>query len=268
MPSKFGKSSKSAEISDKITLIIFKDHFAARTFQIPLQWILRFGLLVSAVAIIGLLGSIYAVQYHLLAHRTDPSRVKDLELELSDLKTALKTMESKTIEIHSPLTANTPRLPSTPNATPLATTPSLLFTAFPHSVSGVLAHSQDIHISIQNPKIKWNKNILNVGFALQYALNKTKADNPIPQHGTIVVLARGAETLLVYPSGVLGRAGTSPLITPSEGESFSITRYREVNADFGPVKSQDALKEIEILIFDQEGQLLIYQNIPTEGLES
>ena len=260
------KSNKSAEISDKITLIIFKDHFSARTFQIPLHWILRFGLLISTVAVLGLLGSIYAVQYHLLAHRTDPSRVKDLELELSDLKTALKTMESKTIEIHSPLTASSPRLPIASSSAIVASTPSKLFSAFPQTVSGVLPNPTELHLTIQNPKLKWNKNILNVGFALQYALNKSK-ENTLPQHGTIIILARGPETLLVYPSGVMGHAGAPNLITPSEGESFSITHYREVNADFGPVKTPEALKEIEILIFDQEGQLLIYQNIPTEELE-
>ncbi|MGZ3708165.1 MAG: hypothetical protein ACXWPM_04980 [Bdellovibrionota bacterium] len=56
------------------------------------------------------------------------------------------------------------------------------------------------------------------------------------------------------------------LIAPDKGEFFSVSRYREVKADFGPVRSQDSLKDVEILIIASNGQILIDQKLqPQKG---
>src|SRR5262249_21065939 len=88
--------------------------------------------------------------------------------------------------------------------------------------------------------------------------------------GRIVILARGPSTLLAYPEKVLNSGSEAALIGPERGEYFSVSRYRETRAEFGPIANLESLQEVAILIFgsaSEEGglQLLIHQRVPTEA---
>ena len=113
-------------------------------------------------------------------------------------------------------------------------------------------------IGIDAPKITWVGKSLRVHFAIAYV-----RDDRGNQQGHIVVLARGPAALLAYPDEVLNMADTENLIVPAKGEYFSVSRFREVNAEFPPVRNQKEIREVETLIYDSDGHLLIHRKIPT-----
>jgi hypothetical protein len=106
-------------------------------------------------------------------------------------------------------------------------------------------------------KISWLGKSLQVNFNLQY--NATDGGS---QQGRILVLARGPQTLLAYPQGVFTRAGSDSLVGQKQGEYFSVSRFREVKADFEQAKGVGQLLDAEILIISLEGEIIFYQKVP------
>ncbi len=246
-------SDKPSDISDKITVLVFKDNFAARTFQIPLAWISRFGVLATIVFSFAFMSVVFAVKYYLLASKVDLSHIQDLEQEIADLKSAPKPIEAKTNEAVS-LKVET---------SPSPTQSSFLFTMFPSSVTSLPPNQKALPFTIQKPKTVWQEDTLKVRFALEYLKNDQGS-----QQGRILILARGPEIVMAYPPGILNRAGAPNLISPEEGESFSVSRFREVKADFGPVTSKDAIQDVEIFIMNKDNQILIYQKLSLKDSDS
>jgi hypothetical protein len=252
-------------ISDKITVLVFKDNFASRTFHIPLSWISRFGILVAALMVLALTSSIAAIKYYRISAKTDPTRVQDLELELGELKSHLKRIESRDPLIASQTASVNKAAPPAPAQTgsgsPSQETSKTiegssfaLFATWPSNLEAQVPDPATLSFTIQPPKTSWSGKTLRVHFALQY----TKEDQG-SQQGRILVLARGPGHLLSYPDRLFNPSSSETLIHPERGEHFSVSRYREVKAEFGPVPSQSSLQEIEILIFDRENHLLIQQ---------
>ena len=60
---------------------------------------------------------------------------------------------------------------------------------------------------------------------------------------------------------VLQSVGKDILIDPNKGEYFSVSRFRETKADFGPLPSKEWVKEVEVLVLSSSGQILIHRNI-------
>jgi hypothetical protein len=106
------------------------------------------------------------------------------------------------------------------------------------------------------PRVTWRGKTLRVDFNLQY----THA-NKGSQQGKILILARGPETLLAYPDSAFAPVGSPSLVLPDHGEYFSVSRFREVNAEFGPLRSTNVIQEVEILLFNKEGKLIVYQRV-------
>ncbi len=242
-----------ARISDKITILVFKDNNAARTFQISLSSISRFGFILGTLLAITLSSTFIALKYYRIAAASNPIYVQDLEQEIIDLKANLKTIETKSESLSSPIIVSTP----TPIATPMASNTVPPFSIFTHAFQPPIADPSTLRFSIQTPEISWQKSSLHVRFALQYR-NKDQGS----QEGKILVLARGPETLLTYPAGSLNPIGAENLIDLNKGETFSVSRYRAVDANFGQLHSKNALHEVEIFILNNQGNLLTYQKIP------
>ncbi|HAR42001.1 MAG TPA: hypothetical protein DCS07_05120, partial [Bdellovibrionales bacterium] len=121
-----------------------------------------------------------------------------------------------------------------------------------------LANPDTVPIGIHSPKVVWEGKSLAVNFAIQYRNEDGKN-----QQGKIVVLAYGPEALLTYPAGVLNFSGSGSLLTADKGEYFSVSRFREVKAKFGPVASTDHLRNVDIFLFENSGKLLVHQNFKT-----
>jgi len=230
--------------ADHITVLVFKDNYAARTFQVSTRWISKLAILLGISLMIAVTSIILVVKYKRMALKFSPSRIQELEQEVAELRASQKEPEV---------------LP-----TPVEGGNSVTFSGFPDSTPKTLPDPKGLKFVVQPPKISWKNNILNVHFALQYTRDDQKS-----QQGRIIVLARGTQTLLAYPKGVFQKAGASALINVMQGESFSVSRFREVNAELGPVASPDLISEIEIFILSKEGQILTYQKLsPTEANES
>jgi hypothetical protein len=282
---------------DQVTVVVFKDNYAARSFKVPLGWFSRIGAGVGLLVLSTALVSLIAVKYYRLAHQGDPGRIGSLEEEIHELKSLNETLAAKSKAATEalataaknvapvPVPAATATVTATPVATVTATaTPAAIPTipalAVPITAGNVLlfrdlplnvlapSDPASIPISVLMQKVAWKGKTLNVQFAIQYT--GTAAGN---QQGRIVILARGPSALMTYPEQAFN-PGTSPaLIAPERGEYFSVSRYRETRAEFAGLTNTDALKEVEILIFgspagasDESGfELLIHQRVPIEA---
>jgi hypothetical protein len=138
-------------------------------------------------------------------------------------------------------------------ATPISASKPFLFKALPDQVQATPA---DVPIILGSPSARWNGKTLAVRFNLQYI---SKASGG--QQGRIVILARGPGMILSHPGQVFQETGKDILIDPNKGEFFSVSRFRDTKADFGPISSRDAISEVEVLVLSTSGQLLIHEKI-------
>ncbi len=80
------------------------------------------------------------------------------------------------------------------------------------------------------------------------------------QKGYIVVLARTKNAVKAYPN-VLNPKGPY-LVDFERGESFQVSRFRMVNAQFDTYDARDPVSNFQILIFKRTGEVLL--NLTTE----
>jgi hypothetical protein len=253
---------------DKVTVLVFKEHLAARAFHVPTQWIIKFGVLIGFLFLFSTVMSIFAIHYYRLASRPEsinPSPAASTGLNAHS-HSSQKTQDlGQDVNPQVPDQLETQALsPNSPDEADLSAenqSQPMLTNLFAGLAStGTPANIPDpssLAFSIQKPRYSWHKNTLQVRFALQY----TKQDRG-SQQGRIVVLARGPSTLLSFPGETLNLAGITPLINYSKGEYFSVSRFREGTANFGPFASKDLIREIEILILSKSGDLLLHQSFP------
>ena len=270
----------SSKVRNHVTLMVFKDNLAARTFEVPLKWISRVGLILLFLVLLAVGCSILAGRFYWLNLQTDPSHVQDLEQEISNLRATLREVEKKpAAQILSANSAGvqpvlletsvsnsnstsaavaTPSSHSVQNtAAPLAVPATPLnFLGFATTVGLCVPEPSTLPFTVQALKASWRGSTLKVRFNLQYVKEEGN------QQGRIVVLARGPETLMAYPQGVLNSTGTDFLISPEKGEFFSVSRFREVKADFGPIASK--LNDVEVFLFDKENRVIFYQKLAPE----
>lgn len=260
--------------SEPVTVLVFKDNLVARTFQVSLAWITRFGVLLATLCVTGIVSAILAAKYYYVARGADPVRVQELEQELSELRTsyqsALETQNAQATaaaptSVPVPTSAPVPTVTVTVTPAPVAAgktemPPAQLFTDLPASAQPFRG---EIPVAIHAPKLTWASSsggrFLKVRFSIQYVL-----ENRGSQQGRIVILARGPDALLAHPQGVFRKFGEGSLIAPERGEYFSVSRIREVKADFGPVSSTDTVQDVEVLLFNTNGELLLKQSFVPE----
>lgn len=247
-----------------LILTVFSGHRASKTFQLPPEWVTRLGALLCVMIAITLTASGLAFRFYRMTTQLDPSRIKELEFQLSNM--TQKAEQAKHAEVPTPAVSASASASVPPEEAPPEhigkplTSLNLeqgLFSGLPLGIKRPQDSSQ-VPIEIGDLKSEWSGKILNVYFNIRYVLK-----NGSNQQGRIVILARGPESMLAYPSGVLNPPGSASLISPEKGEYFSVSRFREVRAKFGPVQSKDAIHTVETLIFGGQDQLLFHQIIKT-----
>ncbi|MGK5087789.1 hypothetical protein WDW86_09540 [Bdellovibrionota bacterium FG-2] len=263
-------NKKATKTSDLITLLLFKDNRSPRTLQFSERWFHKLSILIGFFVITAIVSTVLALTYFQKLRNSDPTHLQDLEQEIGRLKEANRHLESKESVVQS--AAPTPSAfpiqsseseNSSPPAAPGKPAENIsgapyLFSGLPQQQTPKAAPSQtELSISLTAPKIYWKAQTLIANFALQY----TKEDKG-NQQGKIIVLARGEETLLGYPESLFQAAGQASLIDPSKGEYFSVSRFREVSAEFDSVSSRKLLKTVEIIILNSAGEILIHQIHP------
>jgi hypothetical protein len=265
----------AAAAPDQLTVLVFKDNFTARTFRIPIRWITQFGWLLAAMFLTALLCIGIAVKVVVsrpkLLNSTYVTSTPESQVKIHDLETQLKEAQDK---IQALSATNTGAIPATPvaaasqapetsdapvinpallsPASPISSRP-FLFKALPDEIQ---APPAEVPIILGNPSARWNGKTLAVRFNLQY-VSKT----PGGQQGRIIILTRGPGMILTHPSQVLQPVGKDILIDPNKGEYFSVSRFRDTKADFGPVSSHDSIQEVEVIVLGSNGQMLIHHKI-------
>jgi hypothetical protein len=288
------RSAEPSQKRDTLSVLIFKDNLAARSFKIPLSWIYRLSALLGLAGVVTVLSVGLAVKYYLIARRSDGARVIDLERRLGDLQLQLQTLQASpeaplvttpviTLPEATPIPYGPAQASPTPQATPVVIAkatpkPSPLATEaspptssssssiplpstalqatqiLPESVR-MLGENDALSIELVQTRVRWQGSILQVKFALQYI-----QDDGSNQTGRIVVLARGPSTTATHPASALNSRGGA-LIQPERGESFSVSRYRAGRADFGPVTSRDQIRTIDIFVFSRNQELLLRKTL-------
>jgi hypothetical protein len=259
--------------SDKVTVLVFKDHLAARTFHIPTQWIAKLGILLSFLLFLSIVTSIFAVRYYRIASKSELTNLRPPALNSAN-SPSVGSQKNKEVVTDSNSSIDQfetqPPSPSSPDEANLnkkkTTQPLManLFTGLQSANAETPAPDpSSLPFSIQNTRFSWQEHNLQVKFALHY----TKSDKG-SQQGRIVVLARGPSTLLVFPKETLNPAGISPLFNYKNGEYFSVSHFREGAANFGPITPKSLIQEIEILILSRTGELILNQSFPLKESSS
>ena len=243
---------------DHLTVTVFGDHRASRSFLLPKNWIPKLGLLLCVMLGITVISMGLAIRYYRASAASQPWRLRELEETITELKRrAVAPVKQSTTPVETSVTKDATQ-ETTPPAnlgSPITSlkSESGLFTGIPLTVKQPPA-SQELPIEIGDLKAQWNTKTLDVYFSIRY-ISKDNGN----QQGHIVILAWGTETLFSYPSGTLNTPGSTVMILPQRGEFFSVSRFREVKAKFGPVATRDVLKKVEILIFSTQNELLYHQ---------
>lgn len=235
---------------DELTVVLFKDHLASRTFRVPLRWISGLGLALGCAMLLTVSLGLIAGKYYLAFRQASPALVGELEKKVSELQSTLDAIRSPPPSLNAeepdPLTAPTAKLP-----TATATIPTLLPSVIQPVPEGFVPR-----IHIEGLATSWKRNSLVVRFNISYTRND--GGN---QQGRIMILARGAKTILTHPKGVMNLAAEAPLLSPEKGEYFSVSRFRMTEAEFEPVAAREELQSVTILIFDQDFRLLIRNDL-------
>lgn len=262
--------------SEEVTVLVFKDNDASRTFRVPLAWFSRFGLALGALVGVTILALVMAFRFYRISVTADPARLEELEVELARANQTINALESQDAPAEATPTqvastkieeekAPAPKPKATHHAkaeTKAVASNTQLFSALPASAGfEPVANPAQVPIEIDRIRTQWDAtNRLSVRFNISYVAN----DNG-NQSGRIVILARGSATLAGYPAGVLNPMGSESLINPNKGEYFSVSRFRETRAEFGPFQSRDEIRDVQVLIFDQNEKLLLVQKVAAGG---
>ena len=278
--------------TDKVTVMVFKDNYAARTFQVPLSWISRLGLILGALGLITFYSVFLSVKYYRVSRAADPTRLHDLELEIERLRVsyqlALDSANNAGKNIAPPpsvavadntgakttsqgMTAEVPGKSANKDSAPISEPddsdvstpvtpiriPKVVAAAKP--TTPALPDRASLSIVISTPIVSWKNETLHVDFNIQYI----SADGR-NQQGHIVVVAAGPDRMLSYPSGVVNPPGSEEMLAPERGEYFSVSHFREVNAELSGIRSPDSIKNVEIRIYDHDRRLVILEKVDLE----
>ncbi|MGE0615425.1 MAG: hypothetical protein AB7P04_07275 [Bacteriovoracia bacterium] len=255
----------AAKKQGNLTLLIFKDDLVARTFSIPMRWFTQLGMSVGAIAAVILVLLFFSVKYYRISLKSDPSRILDLERELTDLRQSYATLQDQLAK--RPKAAEQgPGLPESTDTVARTETPTTQIPSVPSGVTATPVASaspaasspdgaSEIPIQLGGFETSWVGTHLIVRFHISY-INKDGGN----QQGRIGVLLKNDRIAMAYPRAVLKNAETQAL-APERGEFFSVSRYREVRAEFESVPAGQSFKEIQVLIFDKGGEVLIEKQL-------
>jgi hypothetical protein len=238
-------------MSDRLTLVVFKDHLSSRTLTVRLAWLRAFGLaLLSVIGLAIIAGSLFFNAYRktlATGSVADSRRVDELEKELTEMKSSYESLKEQALNRAS-------------GGTGLGGAASAFSSLPADAVLEPLPARDSLPFRLESMKASWRGNTLQIRSAIEYS--REDGGN---QQGHFILIARGPQSVLGYPEGTFSSAGTPALLKPDGGEFFSVSRYREVKADFGPYARRDDVKAIEIYVFDLRKRLIYFDRIALES---
>lgn len=277
---------KFAKLSKKLQIMVFQDGLSSRNFEVPLAWFSRLGWILGGSLLATALSGALAIHVWRQSHDAQPERLKELELQIQALeKRALEkpaTAPVAATPVAAVQTIPTQPIPTvTVTVTPVAAPPPpaapaapvlrgqfgqsgmrpLAFAAFPATVTGEIpwVARPSVPIEISPPQLQWQGRKLRVRFDIRFVGPEGKS-----QQGRILIVARGPETLITYPSGALSPVGSGALFDPEQGEYFSVSRFRETRIELPSVDSP--IRTVEVFLIgtdsiDEENKILIHETL-------
>lgn len=228
-------------MSNPLHLIIFKSDLSSRSFQLKPASLFRWSFGVSFLAILALCSTGLAVRYYFRSLQGDPETVDLLRRELVELRRA----------------AN----PEPESASPTTASPAQPDSGFNTALSGLLSRAKPmtrgtLTIEPVSPRVFWQGKTLQVRFDLKYI-----GEEGGSQQGRILIFAQGPGLLMAYPARALDLTGKTLQLKSDQGEYFSVSRFRETRATFGPVSSTSDLTSVEVFVLSQDSEILIHQTL-------
>lgn len=251
------QTSKSA----LLTVMVFKDNLSTRTFRVPLRWITQFGWLLFLLFLITGTSTGLAVRYFLKSSSANRGnylnspKITELETQLKEAQARIATLAAKEV---------TPEASILPIVNPATVSQSSPLNSKPYLFKGLPDQIQAppsevaVPIAMTSPVVNWDEKYLKVKFNLEYV-----SSTPGGQQGRLFLIARGPGVLYTYPAEIIQSVGTDSLFNPNKGEYFSVSRFRETKASFGPISSKKLVNEVEVVVLSSNGQLLIHRKLST-----
>ncbi len=240
-------------MSDRLTLVVFKDHLSSRTLTVRLAWLRAFAL--ALLSVIGL--AIIAAALFFNAYRKTLSssgvatgiRVEELEKDLAETRLAYESVKQQALNQagDNGLAGAQYSFSLLPAESVLEPTPS----------------RESLPFRLEKMKAEWKGQRLQIRSAIEYF-----RDDGGNQQGHFIILTRGGDSLAVYPDGAFTSAPAPVLIRPEGGEFFSVSRYREIKGDLGPFARRNDVTSVEIFIFDPRKRLIFHERTPLESLSA
>ncbi|MBL7715058.1 MAG: hypothetical protein JNL01_06280 [Bdellovibrionales bacterium] len=257
-------TESSPSLSNQVTVVVMKDHLAARTFQIPLAWVGRLGLILGVLIATTVVSLGVAVRNYWIARKSDPLRLMELESEIQDLQNKINLLQTSGGQVVKTVT-EAPAAQATAQATSAAAaTEAPTATAVPTPAESVksdalfggdLVISPDPKISmpfrIESARAQWKGTKLETVFHFIY----TKTDGQ-SQKGRFLILARGPKKIAAFPENAIQVSGQSVQLRAGEGEYFSVGKFREAVAEFDRLGDVTDITTVEVLIYDRNQKLL------------
>ena len=261
------------ESNANVTVLVLKDNLVSRSFELPVAWFTRLGWMLGGAIGMTALSLGMATYWGVRYYWTESERVRELELQNETIKNRLAQLDPTALQDATSLTpaqpsASAPASAPSPAAAPVvaanvpAPAPAPLPTVAlapppqPAAPTSAVQAPSGLNFRLNSPQLSWKGRTLQVRSAIQYI-----ADDGGNQQGRIVILARGPDTLMAYPKGVLDTNQAKSLINPLRGEFFSVSRMRPIQADFGPLDADDTFTEVTVMILSQAGKLLYEEKV-------
>ena len=233
---------------DTLTLLVFKENLPSRTFSLSVDWVNRLGILLALILVGSLATGMLGLRSYWLSPKLREGRLEELHHQIDELKATQEKLRAEQV------VAMSEKRPSSISDAVKNQTLSASGDTLPAPPPTLPAGASSFPIHISHPAAVWRDRVLQVRFNIQYM--KTDGQS---QQGRIVAVAKGDDFVFAYPPQALNKNGLSVgLVDWTQGEYFSVGRFREVKALFeGAGGLQKAIREIHILIFDLKGMILI-----------
>lgn len=240
------ETQKQPRLSDDLTVVLLRGNGSPRTFRLSLPALQRSLTTLGFFFAIAVVAAVLLLVLNIFRFSTDHT-------QHSAAAPSAPTSSSKASEENDPrkeiedLRADITRLNAIANSRKdlaVGSNPGLIQFFGPASVM-----QPNESLQVKNVKVvHGGKDDLYVDFEL-HNVN----EEPKPIRGYIVVLAKTPSQLLAYPEGVFSTA-QNIVLDFTKGETFGVTRFRQVRAQFPGLAGKKA--KFEALLFANDGTVL------------
>jgi hypothetical protein len=113
---------------------------------------------------------------------------------------------------------------------------------------------EDVKLRVVNPRLQTNAE----NMTLQFDLSHSNPDSGQAVRGYIVVLLRSGNSVLSYPASVFNLKDPA-ILNYTKGETFGVSRYRQVFAEFKNLPKIIGPIVFQILLFSHDGNVILSQ---------